>query len=116
MAEEAAQGAVRGGDGAGHRPVGPGPGLTANARNWAEARPAAARPRRYRERGLWRDTTPAADLRHWARATPDAVAITAHVAGTGVVRMTYREYADQVGRMAAVLAGLGVGRGDVVAV
>jgi cyclohexanecarboxylate-CoA ligase len=88
----------------------------AQARHWAEVRPAAGLARRYRDRGLWRDTTPAADLRHWARATPDAVAITAHVAGTGVVRMTFREYADQVGRMAAVLAGLGVGRGDVVAV
>lgn len=87
-----------------------------NGKSWAEVRPSAELARRYRGRGLWRDTTPAADLRRWARQTPDAVAMTAHVAGTGVVRMTFREYADRVERVAAVLAGLGIGPGDVVAV
>lgn len=87
-----------------------------NATWWADVRPSADLARRYRERGLWRNTTPAADLRRWARERPDAVAMTAHVAGTGVVRMTYREYADQVDRVTAVLAGLGIGAGDVVAV
>jgi len=82
---------------------------------WADVRPSAGLARRYRERGLWRDVTPAADLRHWARVTPDAVAVTAHIAGAGVVRMTYREYADEVERVTAVLAGLGVGAGNVVA-
>lgn len=82
---------------------------------WANVRPSASLARQYRDLGLWRDATPAADLRSWARETPDAVAMTAHVAGAGIVRMTYRDYADQVERVAAVLAGLGVGPGDVVA-
>jgi len=83
---------------------------------WADVRPSAGLARRYRELGLWRDVTPAADLRRWAAETPDAIAVTAHVAGSEVVRMTYRQYANQVERMAVVLAGLGVGPGDVVAV
>lgn len=87
-----------------------------NTKRWADVRPPAELARRYRERGWWRDTTPAADLRRWARETPEAIAVTAHIAGTGVVRMTFGEYADQVERMAAVLAGLGVGPGEVVAV
>jgi AMP-binding enzyme len=82
---------------------------------WVDVRPSASLARRYRDLGLWRDVTPAADLRFWARETPDAVAITAHVAGAEIVRMTYRDYADQVERVATVLAGLGVGPGDVVA-
>ncbi|MGH3167820.1 MAG: AMP-binding protein [Trebonia sp.] len=85
-------------------------------KRWADTRPSAELARRYRELGLWRDTTPAADLRRWAGETPDAVAVTAHIAGSGVVRLTYREYADQVERAVAVLAGLGIGQGDVVAV
>jgi cyclohexanecarboxylate-CoA ligase len=86
-----------------------------NTEPWVDVRPSASLARRYRDLGLWRDATPAADLRSWARETPDAVAITAHVAGAGIVQMTYRDYADQVERVAAVLAGLGVGPGDVVA-
>jgi cyclohexanecarboxylate-CoA ligase len=87
-----------------------------NTRHWADVRPSADLARGYRELGLWRDATPAADLRRWAAETPDAIAVTAHVAGTGTLRMTYGEYADRVGRVAAVLAGLGVGPGEVVAV
>ena len=87
-----------------------------SAERWTDVRPSADLARRYRELGLWRDVTPAADLRRWAGETPDAVAVTAYVGGAGVVRMTYREYADQVERVSAVLAGLGVGPGNVVAV
>ncbi|HEY6494785.1 MAG TPA: AMP-binding protein [Trebonia sp.] len=87
-----------------------------NDKPWAGLRPSADLARTYREAGLWRDATPAADLGRWARETPDAVAVTAHTAGSGIRRLTYREYADQVDRAAMVLAGLGVGPGQVVAV
>jgi cyclohexanecarboxylate-CoA ligase len=83
---------------------------------WADVRPSAELARHYRGRGLWRDATPAADLRRWARETPDAIAVTAYTAGSGVRRMTYREYAGQVDRVTAVLAELGIGPGQVVAV
>jgi cyclohexanecarboxylate-CoA ligase len=84
--------------------------------SWIDVRPAAGLVRRYRELGFWRDATPAADVRRWAAQTPDAIAVTAHRAGAGVVRMSYREYAGQVDRMAAVLAELGIGPGQAVAV
>jgi cyclohexanecarboxylate-CoA ligase len=84
--------------------------------SWIDVRPAAGLIRRYRELGFWRDATPAADVRRWAAETPHAIAITAHRAGAGVVRMSYREYAGQVDRMAAVLAELGIGPGQTVAV
>lgn len=87
-----------------------------NTKPWTNVRPSADVARRYRELGLWRDATPAADLRRWAGQTPDAVAITAHRAGSGVQQITYREYADRVERVTAMLGELGVGRGDVVAV
>lgn len=87
-----------------------------NTKPWADVRPAADLARRYRELGFWRDLTPAADLRRWARETPDAVAIITHRAGSGVQRMTYREYADKVDRVTAVLGELGVGPGNVVTV
>jgi cyclohexanecarboxylate-CoA ligase len=82
---------------------------------WADVRPSAGLARTYRQLGFWRDVTPAADLRRWARETPDAIAISAHTAARGTQRMTYREYADQVERVTAVLAELGIGPGDVVA-
>ena len=88
----------------------------ADSKLWTDVRPSADLARRYRELGFWRDLTPAADLRRWARETPDTVAITAHQAGSGVRRLTYREYAGQVDRMTAVLAELGVGSGNVVTV
>lgn len=87
-----------------------------NTKNWRDVRPSAELARQYRERGVWRNATPAADLRRCARETPEAVAVTAYVAGTGVVRMNFREYADQVDRVTAVLADLGIGPGDVVVV
>jgi cyclohexanecarboxylate-CoA ligase len=81
---------------------------------WADIRPSADLARKYRQLGFWRDATPVADLRHWARETPDAVAITAHTAAAGTQRMTYREYAARVERVTVVLAELGIGPGDVV--
>jgi cyclohexanecarboxylate-CoA ligase len=90
--------------------------LTGNTGPWADVRPAADLARRYRERGFWRDLTPAADLRRWARETPDAVAVAEYRAGSGMHRITYREYADRVDRVTAVLGELGVGQGDVVTV
>jgi cyclohexanecarboxylate-CoA ligase len=81
---------------------------------WANVRPSADLARKYRQLGFWRDATPAGDLRHWARETPDAVAITARTAAAGTQRMTYREYAARVERVTAVLAELGIGPGDVV--
>ncbi|MGH3165443.1 MAG: AMP-binding protein, partial [Trebonia sp.] len=87
-----------------------------DTKSWADVRPSADLARKYRKLGFWRDATPAADLRHWARETPDAVAITARTATAGTQRMTYREYAAQVERVTAVLAELGVGPGDVVVI
>jgi cyclohexanecarboxylate-CoA ligase len=83
---------------------------------WTDVRPASDLALRYRERGFWRDLTPSADLRRWARDTPDAIAVTECRAGSEIRRMTYREYADRVNRVTAVLGGLGVGPGDVVTV
>jgi cyclohexanecarboxylate-CoA ligase len=90
--------------------------LTGNTGPWADVRPSADLARRYRERGFWRDLTPAADLRRWARETPDAVAVAEYRAGSGMHRMTYREYAGRVDRVTAVLGELGVGQGNVVTV
>lgn len=87
-----------------------------DTRSWIDVRPSAGLARGYGERDFWRDLTPAADLQRWARETPDAVAITAHRAGSGVQRMTYREYSGQVDRVTGILGGLGVGPGDVVMV
>jgi cyclohexanecarboxylate-CoA ligase len=84
--------------------------------SWVDIRPDARRAHAYRAAGLWRDGTPAADLRRWAAETPDAIAISAWRPDTGMRRLTYREYADQVERFALVLKGLGVGPGHVVAV
>jgi cyclohexanecarboxylate-CoA ligase len=87
-----------------------------NTGPWADVRPPADLARKYRERGFWRDLTPAADLRRWARETPDAVAVAEYRAGSGMHLMTYREYADRVDRLTAVLGELGVGQGNVVTV
>lgn len=89
----------------------------ASTKSWSDVRPSASLAREYRERGFWRDdVTPAADLRRWAEETPDAIAVTAYRAEAGVQQLTYREYAGQVDRVTAVLAGLGIGPGDVVTV
>jgi cyclohexanecarboxylate-CoA ligase len=83
---------------------------------WRDVRPSAEQSRRYRRLGLWRDETPTADLRRWARETPDAVAVTAYRAGSGVRRFTYREYQEQVESFAVALRRLGVTPGEVVAI
>jgi cyclohexanecarboxylate-CoA ligase len=90
--------------------------MARNIKSWAGVRPAAGLARRYRERGFWRDVTPAADLRRWAGETPEAVAVAAYRAGSGLVQLTYRQYAEKVDRVTAVLDELGVGSGDVVSV
>jgi cyclohexanecarboxylate-CoA ligase len=87
-----------------------------DTKSWADVRPSADLARKYRKLGFCRDATPPADLRRWARETPDAVAITAHTAAAGTQRMTYREYAARVERVTAVLAELGIGPGDVVVI
>ena len=66
--------------------------------DWHDLRPDDRFVKQYRESGAWRDATPAADLRHWAATTPDAVAINAWRADSGIRRLTYREYEDQVAR------------------
>ena len=84
--------------------------------DWHDLRPDDRLVKQYRESGAWRDATPAADLRHWAATTPDAIAINAWRADSGIRRLTYREYEDQVERFALVLGDLGVTIGHVVAV
>jgi cyclohexanecarboxylate-CoA ligase len=84
--------------------------------DWRDLRPDDRLAKRYRESGAWRDATPAADLRHWAATTPDAIVINAWRADSGIRCLTYREYEDQVGRFALVLRDLGVTTGQVVAV
>jgi non-ribosomal peptide synthetase component E (peptide arylation enzyme) len=80
--------------------------------DWRDVRPSAEQSHRYRRLGLWRDETPTADLRRWARETPDAVAVTAYRAGSGVRRLTYREYQEQVESFAVALRRPGNDRGD----
>ena len=54
-------------------------------------------------------------LTRWARAAPDRPAVV-HEAEDGTTRtLTFGELDDQVARLAAGLRGLGVGRGDAVA-
>jgi cyclohexanecarboxylate-CoA ligase len=68
--------------------------------------------RREVESGRWTADTVASHLRRWATQTPDATAI----AAPGYPPVTYRAALDRAERLAAALAGLGVRRGDVVAV
>ena len=79
-------------------------------------RPSDEQVRKYRDLGLWRDESPPSDLRRWARETPDAIAITAHRGDSGILHVSYAEYAEQVERFTAVLRGLGVGPGQAVAI
>ncbi|HEX6591880.1 MAG TPA: AMP-binding protein [Moraxellaceae bacterium] len=51
---------------------------------------------------------------HWARTTPDAVYMTQPLPGGQVQQFTWRECADQVQRMAAHLASLGLPRGSSI--
>jgi len=68
--------------------------------------------RRELESGRWTADTVATYLQHWARQTPEAVA----VAAPGHAPVTYAAALDRAERLAAALAALGVRRGDVVAV
>lgn len=52
----------------------------------------------------------------WAAADPDRIAIAAQNEEGPGPELSFGELRDQVGRAAAVLAGLGVGQGDTVAV
>ena len=63
---------------------------------------------RWRGAGLWSDETFATVLARWVGATPDREALT-----DGTRRLTYRELADGIDRMAARLRALGIGAGDV---
>ncbi|GAA1329127.1 cyclohexanecarboxylate-CoA ligase [Pseudonocardia xinjiangensis] len=78
-------------------------------------RPSRSDIERFRALGAWRAETPLDDLARWRQETPDSLAIVAHRAGSGVERLTYREYADYVDRFAGALYELGVRPGRVVA-
>ena len=64
---------------------------------------------RWRGAGLWSDATFATELARRVSATPEREALT-----DGTRRLSYRELADGIDRMAARLRALGIGAGDVV--
>jgi non-ribosomal peptide synthetase component E (peptide arylation enzyme) len=66
---------------------------------------------RWRGAGLWSDETFATVLARRVRATPDREALT-----DGTRRLSYRELAHGIDRMAARLRTLGIGAGDVVTI
>ncbi|HMJ27116.1 MAG TPA: AMP-binding protein [Xanthobacteraceae bacterium] len=66
---------------------------------------------RWRGVGLWSDQTFATALARRVRATPDREALT-----DGTRRLSYRELAHGIDRMAARLRALGIGAGDVVTI
>src|SRR6266851_5208993 len=66
---------------------------------------------RWRGTGLWSDETFATVLSSRLRETPDREALT-----DGTRRLTYRELAHGIDRMAARLRALGIGQGDVVTI
>jgi acyl-CoA synthetase (AMP-forming)/AMP-acid ligase II len=66
---------------------------------------------RWRGAGLWTDETFATALSRWARAAPDREALT-----DGRHRVSYRELAAGIDRMAARLRALGIEPGDVVTI
>ncbi len=68
--------------------------------------------RRQIESKYWTADTIASLLQHWARRTPDAVA----VAAPGHAALTYAAAFERAERLAAALAVLGVRRGDLVTV
>jgi cyclohexanecarboxylate-CoA ligase len=68
--------------------------------------------RRHLEGGHWTADTLITWLQRWMRQTPDAIAI----AATDRTPVTFRSALDQVERLAAALATLGIRRGDVIAV
>src|SRR5215510_14933918 len=76
-----------------------------------ETRLTPAMAARWRGAGLWSDETLATTLAERVRATPDREALT-----DGTYRLSYRELAHGIDRMAARLRALGVGEGDVVTI
>jgi len=66
---------------------------------------------RWRGAGLWSDETFAAVLARRVREAPDREALT-----EGTHRLTYRELAQGIDRMASRLRALGIGEGDVVTI
>jgi acyl-CoA synthetase (AMP-forming)/AMP-acid ligase II len=76
-----------------------------------ETRLTPAMAARWRGAGLWSDETFATVLSRRLRETPDREALT-----DGTRRLTYRELAHGIDRMAVRLRALGIGQGDVVTI
>ncbi len=76
-----------------------------------ETRLTPAMAARWRGAGLWSDETLATVLARRVRETPDCEALSDRTS-----RLTYRELADGVDRMAARFRALGIGAGDVVTI
>src|SRR5437660_7735434 len=76
-----------------------------------ETRLTPAMAARWRGAGLWSDETLATALAQRVRATPDREALT-----DGTYRLSYRELAHGIDRMAARLRALGVGEDDLVTI
>jgi acyl-CoA synthetase (AMP-forming)/AMP-acid ligase II len=70
-----------------------------------------ARIAEFTQNGYWLDTTSNDALEGWARTAPDRIAI-----ADGRVRLGFAEYYRRAERLAAHLAGLGLGADDVVAI
>ncbi|MGD9601742.1 MAG: AMP-binding protein [Gammaproteobacteria bacterium] len=77
----------------------------------------AARVGNLTARGLWQNRLATDYLDDALARAPDALALVDHNSMDGSrTRLTYRELAARVDRIACALAALGIGRGDVVAV
>ena len=76
-----------------------------------ETRLTPAMAARWRGAGLWSDATLATILAERVRTTPDREAVT-----DGTRRLSYRELADGIDRMAARLRAIGIGPADVVTI
>jgi non-ribosomal peptide synthetase component E (peptide arylation enzyme) len=76
-----------------------------------ETRLTPALAARWRGAGLWSDETLATSLARRVAESPDREALT-----DGTCRITYRELAHGIDRMAARLRALGIGQGDVVTI
>src|SRR5215472_17330466 len=76
-----------------------------------ETRLTPAMAARWRGAGLWSDETLATTLAERVRATPEREALT-----DGTHRLSYRELAHAIDRIAARLRALGIGEGDVVTI
>jgi cyclohexanecarboxylate-CoA ligase len=93
--------------------------MTAGKVSFAAAldlRPSGSDIETFRALGAWRKESALDDLARWRDEKPDAMAVVAHEAGSGMVRVTYREYAEWVDRFTGALYELGVRPGQVVAV